>query len=482
MNSFSGKSAKSLVAFEVMKSDITLKFFAATRLFAWMTLAAIPVAVTGCSSGKTRPERETLPFAGRFETHRYVLANGLKVLVIEDHASPTFSYQTCYRVGSMNEDKKYTGLAHLFEHMMFKQTKNLADGEFDRQIDQAGGENMNAFTSRDNTVYLVELPKDKLDLIARLESDRMVNLVVNEDAFRTEREVVHNERKFRYDNNPDGMIYEAIFELAYTKHPYGWPVAGYPEDLNRMKAADAEAFYRKHYRPEHATIAVVGDVDPSEVIRTITKYYGGFGKPGSQPVPIRVPKEPEQTAARQKIMPLNIPAEKLMMAYHVPGVADADVPVIEVIQGMLTQSKSSRLNQALIDTGIATEVSSGAFQYRDPSLFVVAASMQKGKKAALAEEIVLRELRKLGSSAITPAFEAELERARNVMSFGFYQSIESNMGKASFIASNECVSGDFRVGLRVQEGIQKVTALDVQRVIKKYFRENNRSVVMGVLK
>ena len=437
-------------------------------------LAGIFLAA-GCAHSPLK--EETLPLIGEFKVHKYSFPNGLKLLVVEDHSSPTFAYQTWFRVGSRDEVPGFTGLAHLFEHMMFKETKNYKDGEFDKILETAGEEGENAFTETDNTTYVQELPKGNLELIAKLESDRMVNLVVDEHQFKTELEVVQNERRMRTENSPDGTMYQELHGLAFTKHPYHWPVIGYQEDLNRMSPSDAEKFYREHYSPNHATIVVVGDVDTGEVASTVQKYYAAL--PARESSPHEIPAEPPQKASRHKKMKLNIQVEKLMIGFHVPQITSDDSAALEILDNILTGGKSSRLNRALVDTGIATSV--GAFNPDtiDPGLFVIDANLQKHKKASLAEAVIQREIEKLIREQV-PA--QELERAKNIDDFGFYEGLDSDSQKARFLGEYETITHSFETGLGRHQKIQNVTALEVQAVAKKYLQPSNRSVITGVPK
>jgi zinc protease len=446
-------------------------------------LTLVSIATASCASktvnvgGEEVPREQKIPFVGTFQVHKFMLGNGLKVLVVEDHSSPTFTYHTWYRVGSRDEIPGYTGLAHLFEHMMFKETKNLKDGEFDRILEMAGAEGENAFTSRDYTTYVQELPSDKLDLIAKLESDRMVNLIVNEKAFKTETEVVQNERRSRNENSPDGLMYQELFTTAFTKHPYRWPVIGYQEDLDRMSAKDAMDFYRSYYSPNHATIVVVGDVKPSQVISTIEKYYE---KLPPQPSPIRViDDEPTQTSPRRKQLKLNIQVEKLMMGYHIPATRSDELPALRVAASLLAGGKSARLQRALVDTGIASSVGAFELEDKDPSLFVLAANLQKGRSATQAETVILREIQNL---LRTPVGDLELERAKNRINFSFYEGLNDNSKKARFLGAYEALANDFQVGLKQQQKIASITSAEVQAVIKKYLDPRNRSVITGVKK
>jgi zinc protease len=436
------------------------------------------IFLAGCSSiSAIQKDGKKIPFFGSMEVQRFVLPNGLKLLVLEDDSSPTFAYQTWFRVGSRDEAVKYTGLAHLFEHLMFKGTKNLPEGQLDRVLERAGAEGQNAFTSRDYTAYVQELPKDKLDLIAKLESDRMVNLIVNDKSFKTEREVVQNERRMRNENSPDGLMYQEIFGLAFRKHPYHWPVIGYEEDLARMTSKEPEEFYEKHYSPNNATVVVVGDVKAEEVLKTIVRYYGDL-KASTKPEVI-IPQEPEQTSARHKTLKLNTQVQKLMVAYPVPAATHKDIPALEVMRTVLTGGKSARLSKALVDTGITTSIDTYDLGDRDPSILVFIANLQSGKKAAIAEEILLREVEKFKRRPIS---QSELERAKNSLQAQFYDGLSTPGEKANFLGHYETISDSFQTGVTLFNQLSAVTATQIQAVAKKYLNPNSRSVVMGVQK
>lgn len=422
-------------------------------------------------------QKEVIPFIGNFSVNRFTLANGLRLLVVEDHSSPTLAYQTWFKVGSRDEVPGRTGLAHLFEHMMFKGTKNMKDGEFDRALEGAGAQGENAFTSRDYTAYIQEMPKDKLELIAKLEADRMVNLVINPASFKTEREVVQNERRFRTENSPDGLIYQELFGLAFQKHPYHWPVIGYQKDLENMSHKNALDFYQAYYSPNHATVVVVGDVKADEVLKTIQSHYGKL-EPQETPEH-SISSETAQKSPRKKELKLNIQVDKLMIGYHVPGLTHQDIPKLAVFQSILTGGKSSRLNQALVETGIATSVDAYDPDDKDPTLMIIAANLQKGKKVYEAESAILRELSKLTQETVS---QAELDRAKNKINFGFYEGLESNYQKAHFLGHYEATAGDLAEGIRQQKKILDVSAANIQDIAKRYFNPNHRTVITGVKK
>lgn len=441
-------------------------------------LFLLPLIFAGCSSvAKIEKEGKRLPFFGTTEVKRFVLPNGLRLLVLEDSSSPTFAYQTWFRVGSRDEEVKYTGIAHLFEHMMFKGTKNLPEGQLDRVLEQAGAEGENAFTSRDYTAYVQELPKDKLDLIAKLESDRMVNLIVNDKSFATEREVVQNERRMRNENSPDGLMYQEIFGLAFQKHSYRWPVIGYEEDLARMSSKEAREFYQDYYAPNRATVVVVGDVSAAEVLRTVVKYYGDL-KPRELPEKI-IPREPEQISPRHKTLKLNTQVQKIMVAYPVPSVIHEEIPALEVMRTVLTGGKSSRLSKALVDTGVMTSIDAYDLDDKDPSILVFSGNLQRGKKATLAETIMLAEIEKFKRRPIS---QSELDRAKNSLQTDFFDGLSKPNEKAHFLGHYETISDSFRTGVEIFTKIGAVTATQVEAVAKKYLNPESRSVLMGVQK
>lgn len=420
---------------------------------------------------------KTIPLAGTLNVERYLFKNGLHLLVVVDPSSPTFAYQTWFKVGSRNEVPGKTGLAHLFEHMMFKGTKTRNEGEFDRLLEGAGAQGENAFTSEDYTAYIQELPQGNLDLIAQAESDRMVNLIVNEASFKTEREVVQNERRYRNENNPDGLMDQELHELAFTKSPYHWPVIGYQTDLDQMTAEDARAFYKKFYNPNHATIVVTGDVNPGVVQKTIEKYYGNL--PSQAEPPQSIAEEPPQTSPRRKILHLNMKTEKLLMGYPIPPLQHPDIPSLNMLQNILAGGKSSRLQRSLVDTGIATSVEAFAPEAIGTTLFTIEVNLQQKKRAAQAEAVILKELSRLSKEQVP---EQELSRSKNRFNFSFYRSLTSNFTRAYFLGLYETIAGDFREGIRLTQLAQEVNPEQIQMITQKYFHPHSRTVITGVPK
>jgi zinc protease len=414
------------------------------------------------------------PWADAFQVYRYKLSNGLKILVVPDDSSPTFAYQTWYQVGSINEVVGKTGLAHLFEHMMFKATKNHPDGQFIPTLSQAGAYGLNASTSQDYTVYMQELPQKQFSLIAGFEADRMTNLVVDDQALKTELKVVKNERKMRVDNDPDGQLEEALMRLAYPNHPYGWPVIGFEADLDAVTAKDAVGFYEQFYSPNHATLVVVGAVAPNEVVGQVESLYGSY-LPKSQPV---LPPEPEfPSKIVRETLRLTIQNEKLKIAFGMGSLVSPDKPVLDLIAALLAGGKSSRLIRALVNTGIATSVDADAGESRSNGLFTIHVNLQKGKHSSSAESIVLAELAKMSQAVVS---QEELKRALIAQEMQYYQALESNYSKARLLGFYETVAGDFNLMQQQFDQLKTVTAEQIKQVCQKTFPADRRIVVSGI--
>jgi zinc protease len=300
---------------------------------------------------------------------------------------------------------------------------------------------------------------------------------VNEQSFRTELGVVQNERRFRNENNPDGMIEQELFGLAFKKHPYHWPVVGYQEDLDRMSAENARQFYQDYYNPSHATIVMVGDVTPEQAQNVVKKFYGSLPAKAS---PVHVTEsEPPAKETRRKSLSLNIQVQKVWIAYRVPAITSPDAPKLEVLASVLTGGNSSRLHRALVDTGIASSVDASNPGNEDPSLFIIAVNLQKGKKAAQAEAVVNREIQRLLRDPIS---DREMERAQNRLNFDFYSGLSSNYEKARFLGYFEATANDFKKGIEFRKQVTQVSPADLQTAVKTYFVPDNRTVITALPK
>lgn len=413
-------------------------------------------------------------YFGTSKVHRYRLKNGLKVLILEDHSAPTVAYHTWFKVGSSDETMGKTGLAHLFEHMMFRETVNYKEGEFDRILEEAGAEGENAFTSQDYTGYVQSMPIASLELLMKLEAERMVNLVINENSLAKELEVVKNERRFRNDNSPDGQIIEKMYHLAYTKQSYHWPVIGYEKDLNTMTKNDCLAFYKRFYAPNNATVVIVGDVNPDRTMKLINQYYGAL-KPATIDRPRQI-KEPTQTAERSETLPIKSGVEKLLLAFHSVDINNPDFAILEVFKQIIAGGKSSRLYKKLVDSGIASAVEAENGDSAYPGLFFIFVNLQKGKNAHQAMNVIEHEIKEISKGHFT---EQEMQTAVSMHRLSVFDSLASESHRAHFLGFYETVANRFERGTEIINSLKSVNKVQIASVAKQYFKKENRTTIIG---
>lgn len=414
-----------------------------------------------------------MPFGERMSIGQYALPNGLRVLLLEDHAAPLVAYHTWFRVGSRHEEPGKTGLAHFFEHMMFNETSSFPQGEFDRLIDAAGGES-NAATWIDWTYYHEALPSDELPLAIRLESDRMANLVVRAPQVESEREVVMNERRMSVEDDVYGATGEALHALAFGReHPHGWPTIGWMDDIKGYRVRDCQQFYRTWYAPNNATIVVVGDFDPDDVLARIEEAYGPL--PASKLPDRPAPPPPRQRKERRRRMTWPTPSEKLSIAWHAPPHADYDSAVMEVIDELLTGGRSARLRRRLIEElELAAELRGGLSGLRHGGLFELSISMREGIPADKALAVIDEEIARLIRE---PVPDLELAKVKNRAELFFLSEIEGVNGKASQIGYADVVAGDPGHTFTRLAELRRVSAGDIARVAGERLRHERRSIV-----
>jgi predicted Zn-dependent peptidase len=405
--------------------------------------------------------------------HEYSLENGIKLFVLEDHSVPTISYQAWYKVGSRNERPGITGISHLFEHMMFKGSKKYGPEEHARII-QANGGNLNAFTTEDVTAYFENLPADKLKLAMDLESEREANLAITPENLKSETEVVKEERRMRNDNSNFGKLIEQLTALAYQQHPYHWPVIGWMWDLNHITLEDCIDYHRKYYSPRNTTLVVVGDVDPEETCQLAKKYYGDL--PPGPPLDVVITPEEEQHGERRAIYHKATQLPWLGLAYHIPEEANDDSPVLEVIDKILSSGKSSRIYRDIIrDKEMALFVFTTADLRIDPGLFfALAGDIKPGHTPEEVEEAIKAQLGRLMDEPVT---DIELQKAKNQLEADFLFHLQSNFGKGAQIAHSYLFTGDPYYFEEVVDRYRSVTKDDIMRVAKKYFQDENSSVL-----
>jgi len=416
-----------------------------------------------------------------------VLPNGLKVLLLENHKAPAITFQVWYRVGSRNEKYGKTGISHLLEHMMFRGTERVGPGELSRIIQENGGQH-NAFTSADSTTYFQNLKSDRIDVSVELESDRMQNLILRDDAFRTERSVVMEERRLRTDDNPKAAMWEQLWAAAFQSQPYHWPVIGWMEDIARLSLDDVKAHYKRFYNPVNAVLVVVGDFDKKALLKKIERCFGAI--PGGALPEQKISVDEPQNGERRITVKREARVASLVMGFHVPnlrGPPDKGMPetqdsrdsyALEVVEALLGWGESSRLQMGLVrgkKVALAIGVSHPLLS-RDPSLFTVSADVLPDRRVTDVESVIDEEMGRLQHE---PVGERELQKAKNQLEASFVFQQDSIFSQASQLARYEMVSSWRNLDAYLPS-IRKITSEDVQRVAKRYLTPDNRTTVILV--
>jgi zinc protease len=413
--------------------------------------------------------------------HEFTLDNGLKLIVKEDHRSPVVVSQIWYRAGSIDELNGATGVAHVLEHMMFKGTAKVPGGEFSRRIAAAGGRE-NAFTSRDYTGYHQQLHKRNLPLVMELEADRMHNLVLTEEDFSSEINVVMEERRLRTDDQARSLVYEKMLAAAYQSHPYKRPIIGWMNDLENMTVQDAQDWYDRWYTPNNAILVIVGDVDPKEVYALAQKEYGPIE---TRPVLSLTERKPQAEPPQLGIKRITVkaPAELpyLIMGYHAPVIkdvaADWEPYALEMLESVLDGHASARLNKSLVrDSQIASSVGAGyGASARGPSMFFLSGTPSAGQTIDELEQALRAEIKKIIDEGVT---EEELARVKvQVVASQVYQ-LDSVFSQAMQIGRLESIGLSFRDIDTILEKLQAVTAEQIREVAKKYFIDDSLTVAV----
>ncbi len=461
-----------------------------------------------------------------FEVHEHTLENGLRLLILPRPGAPIVSFVVQYRIGSVNEQPGQTGIAHLLEHLFFKGTTSIGttnpaaevplhaamdflqdsllatearigagadsaslqalreqirtleeqasafvvSNQLDAILSENGARSLNAMTSEEATTYFVELPANRAELWFALEGDRMANPVFRE--FYAERDVVAEERRLRLETNPGGLLYEAHMASAFQLHPYGKPVVGLMADVQRLTRQGVEDYFRRYYGPGNAVVAIVGDVEPSRILRWARRYLASI-PPGEPPPPVSV-QEPEQS--RERRVEVALDAEPILrVGWRVPASTHEDAPALAMLTSILTGGRTSRLHRRLvlgdrIASGVAASPGPGQMY---PGLFSIEAYPRSPHTTAELEEAIYEEMEKL---KVAPPEESELQRIRNQMEATEVRRFRSNLGLALQIAESASLFGRWDDAFRFHERTRTVTPQDIQRVVRTYFREDTRTV------
>jgi zinc protease len=409
--------------------------------------------------------------SSEFPVSTRTLKNGMKVLVQPDHSIPNVALYIFYRIGSRNEHPGTTGLSHFFEHMMFNGAKKYGPGDLDKVMEANGGSN-NAYTTQNVTVYQDWFPRSALSLIYDIEADRIQYLTFDPKKIASEREVVASERRLSVDNENSGVLDEQLWATAFIAHPYQWPVVGWMSDIEHWTMEDLKHHFEMGYSPSNATMVVVGDVSPEEIFGLCEKFIEPI--PSHAPPPPVTTVEPEQLGERRLVVhkPAQLPL--LMVAYHTPKTNDPDFYTLNILRSVLFQGESSRMYQRLVDKDqLALDVSSAVQPAFDPTIAIITAQPRQGVDPQACEKAIYEELESVKSALIS---DRELEKAKNNRIAEFYRQVRTISGRANTIGTYEVFLGDYNKLFDAAKNYSAVTKEDVQRVAKKYFGPNNRTV------
>src|SRR3954447_26162451 len=428
-------------------------------------LIAAGVLVAPASQAAVRPPK--------LDYTMTTLPNGMNVVFLEDHSTPTVHLEMWYHVGSKNERPGRTGFAHLFEHMMFKGSKNVEPEGHPSYVSSVGGQS-NAYTNEDATVFWETVPSQYLPLILWLEADRLASLRIEEKVFKTEREVVKEERRMRIENQPYGRLQEIIADQAFTVHPYKHPVIGSMKDLESASVDDVREFFQTYYVPNNATAVLVGDFDSKEALALVTQYLGRV--PASdKPVPRDIPKEPVQTRERRATITEEWPLPAVVVAHHITFDGNPDSYPLHIASKVLSDGQSSRIYRKLVyEKGIALAAFGGGNIIEDPNLFFAVALVQPGHTTEEATTALIAELDRLRNEPITAA---ELQQAKNQFARDYILGRESNQSKAEQLGHAVVIHNDIKTADGEFDIFQELTTADVQRVARRYFTPENRLVL-----
>ncbi|MDB5759512.1 MAG: insulinase family protein [Burkholderia sp.] len=416
------------------------------------------------------------PLAQAEPAQEFMLENGMKIIVKEDHRAPTAAHMVWYRIGSMDELNGTTGVAHALEHMMFKGTTSLKPGEFSSRVAALGGRE-NAFTSKDYTAYYQQIEKSRLEAVMALEADRMANLVFDKDEFSKEIKVVMEERRLRTEDQASARVYEALNAAAFVAHPYHHPIVGWMDDLEHMTVEDAKAWHDRFYAPNNATMVVTGDVDAQQVRALAEKY---FGKIATKSIPVTRPQnEPLQQGVRR--ITVKAPAENpyVALAFKAPTLRDVekddDVHALDVLSAVLDGFDNARLPARLVRTervanSVGASYSSNA---RGPVLFVLDGTPAAGTTTEQLEKLLRAEVQRIAQEGVT---EEELKRVKNQLIAGQIYKRDSVFGQAMEIGVMEMTGISHKQIDRIIEKLGQVTAKQVQSVAARYFNDDQLTV------
>jgi zinc protease len=435
------------------------------------TLRAL--ALTGALflvSAAAPPDNVVRP--AKFDYTMATLQNGLQVVFLEDHSTPIVHVALWYHVGSKDEKAGRTGFAHLFEHLMFKGSRNVRPDQHPSWITSVGGQ-ANAFTDEDATVYWQTVPAQYLPLVLWLEADRMASLDVSEAKFKTEREVVQEERRMRYENQPFGRLPEIIYDKAFKVHPYKHQTIGSMQDLEAASITDVRAFHSTYYVPNNATLVIVGDFDTKAARSHVDQYLGKV--PGGKPVPRDIPKEPPHTAEERFTVTEPWPLPAVVVSYHITNDGHPDAYPLHTLAKILSDGDSSRIYRSLVyGKQMAVAAFGEAKLIEHPNLFYAVAIVQPGRKPDEVQKELVAQLERVKTEGVTAD---ELNRAKRQWARDYILGRETIQQKALHLAHAVVIHNDIKTADGEFDLFQNVSLADVQRVARTYFTPESRMLL-----
>ncbi len=403
----------------------------------------------------------------------YTMPNGLHVILQEDHSTPIVAVSVMYHVGSKNEDPQRTGFAHFFEHLLFEGSDNIKRGEYMKFIQSAGGQ-LNANTTQDRTFYYEVLPSNQLELALWMESERMAHAKIDDIGVETQRKVVKEEKKQRYDNTPYGQLINVIFENAYTVYPYRWSPIGKEQYIDQATLDEFMNFYKTFYVPNNAVLVISGDITADQAKPLIAKYFGEIPK-GTKAIPRPTEAEPIQTAEKRVNFYDNIQLPAVILGYHIPKQGTDDYYAVQLLTQLLSQGKSSRFEKEIVDKQ-QKAVQAGAFDLgnEEPGMAIMLGIANSGIKPEVLEASMLAEIEKVKKDGIT---EEEYKKLQNQAESDFISQNQKDIGVATNLATYYTFQGNANLINTELERYKKVTKDDIKRVANKYLTKENRLVV-----
>jgi zinc protease len=438
--------------------------FLRTRAAAALTALTVVAAIQP-SSAASRPPK--------FQFQITTLPNGMTVVLSEDHSTPIVHVNLAYHVGSKNEKPGRTGFAHLFEHLMFKGSKNVQPEAHTSMLASIGGQS-NAYTTDDETVFWETVPAHYLPLCLWLEADRMATLRIDKETFESEREVVKEERRMRIDNQPYGRLNEIIYDQAFSVHPYKHATIGSMEDLEAASVGDVRDFYRTYYVPANATLVLVGDFESTQALQLVSQYLGRVPK-AEKAVPRDIPQEPPQSKEKRVTLQEPWPLPAVVVAYHVTRDGNPDSYPLHIAAKVLSDGQTSRIYKRLVyEKQMAVAAFGNANLIEHPNLFYAVAIVAPGHAPEDVATTLIAELDRLKAEPIT---DHELQRTKNQFARDYIMGRQSNQQKAGQLSHAVVIHGDIRTADGEFDIFQNITVADVQRVARTYFRPENRLVL-----